>query len=337
MEALKNCIFARVWRYVALGAHGWYEESVLGRICCRISKHYESSRMKAIFDRFVSKNSSVYTSLYSSILAFISSLIVKSGDRLMPLIRQSLIYKALNYIASFILRVWSGSFLGKLSSRIGFTFKRFIIVLAALYLPLDYFIRRYIPSLASVWDELFFCAVVMYILCRIFSRRQRNAPNGEKTRATPLDIPIFLFIAVSFCLMCLNSPIMSIAIDGFRATVQYMLWFYVMLRLLDDEKDCVYLEITTAVVGLMMSLHGIYQYIVAAPIPAGWVSQTEQGVRSRAFSITGSPNILGCYIVMTVPIFAGLAYRFKSYITKVIMWAAVILECLCVLVTFSRG
>ncbi len=339
MNILKNCFIVRAYDHIAENAHSWYTFSVLGRINAFLSSHYASSNTKKLFDRFVNRNSSVYTSFYAAILVWFSTLAAKFGDFFMPLFRNSLIYRFLCSLGHFLIKIWNGSILGRIFSRLNIHFKQFIIILAALYLPLDYIIRNYISIsiLSSLWDELLFFAAVAYIICRKISGRQPQSPNGECSRASALDIPILFFCAVGFALMCFNSPDMSIAIDGYRATIQYMLWFFVMLRLLDSEQDAVILELTVALVGLAMALHGIYQYIIAAPIPAGWVSQTEQGVRTRAYSITGSPNILGSYMVMTAPIFAGLAYRFRSMKAKLLMWSAVMLECVCLLVTFSRG
>lgn len=339
MDILKNCFIVRAYKYISENAHSWYVSSVIGRMVSSLSSKYEESTTKKLFDRFVDRSSSVYTSVYASLLAWLSMIAVKFGEFFMPLLRNSLIYRVCCAVGRFLAKIWMGSIFGRITSRLGINFRRFVIILIALYLPIDYVIRTFIPIaiLSSLWDELFFIASGAYIICRKISGKQNPSPNGERTRASVLDMPILFFCAIGFALMCMNSPIMSIAIDGYRATIQYMLWFFVIIRLMDDEEDAIMLEFTIALVGLGMAIHGIYQYIVAVPIPAGWVSQSEVGVRTRAFSITGSPNILGSYMVMTAPIFAGLAYRFRSTKAKVLMWTAVMLECLCVLVTFSRG
>ena len=87
----------------------------------------------------------------------------------------------------------------------------------------------------------------------------------------------------------------------------------------------------------LLSLHGIYQYIIAVPIPAGWVSQTEMGVRTRVFSLTGSPNIFGSLLVMGAPLAASGMCYWKKPILKFLSLCATGAICLCLLFTFSKG
>ncbi len=86
-----------------------------------------------------------------------------------------------------------------------------------------------------------------------------------------------------------------------------------------------------------MSLHGIYQFIVAVPIPASWTTSTETGVRTRVFSLTGSPNIFGDLLVMLAPTAAACIYYLKDWRAKLAAFCLTGLMCLCLLFTFSRG
>ena len=88
------------------------------------------------------------------------------------------------------------------------------------------------------------------------------------------------------------APYFSIQIAGYRATAEYILWFFLITRLLRDEHDFLQLYIVLAVSATLIALHGIYQYIVRAPMPAAWVAQAEIAVRTRVYSIFGSPNIM---------------------------------------------
>ena len=45
--------------------------------------------------------------------------------------------------------------------------------------------------------------------------------------------------------------------------------------------------------GVFLALPGFSQYIVAVPIPASWMTHPETAVRTRVYSIFGSPNIMG--------------------------------------------
>ena len=88
---------------------------------------------------------------------------------------------------------------------------------------------------------------------------------------------------------------------------------------------------------LAVAAHGIYQYIVAAPMPSSWVASTEESVRTRVYSITGSPNIMGSLLVLFAPMVAGIAYYSKKMWIKVLAICATGMMCLCCIFTFSKG
>ena len=88
---------------------------------------------------------------------------------------------------------------------------------------------------------------------------------------------------------------------------------------------------------LVLALHGIYQYIAAVPIPDSWVTKTEAGVRTRVFSLTGSPNIFGSLLLMAAPTAAAGIYYFKNGWMKFLSLCATGVICLSILFTFSRG
>ena len=77
-------------------------------------------------------------------------------------------------------------------------------------------------------------------------------------------------------LLCVVSPYLGIAIAGLRAVVQYMLWFYVITRIIENDGDIYAFCGTIIVTATLIALHGIYQYIIGVPIPqpgflAEWV------------------------------------------------------------------
>jgi len=283
----------------------------------------------------------VYTSLYGKLLRLTDRVCASFGAWFMPILRASLCYRAYTGIKTLLRFVWThlvaDSVIGRLLGMLQLSVRRIVLLCIGFYLPIDWLLRDVlkINAIASIWDEAFFALCIAYIfVLRISGHRPETANDSH---ASPLDIPILLFCATGFLLLCVNSPVLSIAIAGYRATVQYILWFFVVIRLTEDETDVKLMTGAIALTGLLMALHGCYQYIVATPIPAGWVSQSEAGVRTRAFSITGSPNILGAFLVMTAPIVAGFSYTFDKLWKKIAAWGLVCIMCVCLLVTFSRG
>lgn len=231
-----------------------------------------------------------------------------------------------------VLRVLSGSRIVGWFFRGGMT--RILLVVLALYVPIDYVLRDVlpIPVVGSVWDEL------LLIVCTAWVVWMRiDGKVSLQARVTPMHLPVTLFLLIGFAEMLFVSPYFSIALSGYRATVQYMLWFFVVVSMLRDERDFFTVYLIMTVIGTVIALHGIYQYIIGVPIPSTWMSSTEQSVRTRVFSIFGSPNIMGDFMVMMAPLGAGLLFYLKDWRLKLLALAATGCMCLSCLFTMSRG
>ena len=100
-----------------------------------------------------------------------------------------------------------------------------ILTMLGLYCIIDYGLRDIftIPVLSSVWDEALLVFSLLWIL-RL--RMDRTTPLPAHT--TPMDIPLMAFLVLGFFLMNTVFDYYNIAVSGYRATVQYMLWFFIV-------------------------------------------------------------------------------------------------------------
>ena len=241
--------------------------------------------------------------------------------------------------AGVVGRIWRGLFRwGEGSVLLGWMFRGgltgVILTVLGLYCGVDYVLRDVlsVPVLSSLWDEALLLLSFLWIL-----RLRMDRATPLEARTNPLDVPLLAFLALGFLLMNTVFDYYSIAVDGYRATVQYMLWFFVVTRMLRDDRDFRTLYFAMVALATVIALHGIYQFIVAVPIPSNWTDQAEQSVRTRVYSIFGSPNIMGDYMVMFAPMAAGLAYYLPKTWQKLLAWACAFAMCFACLFTMSRG
>lgn len=227
---------------------------------------------------------------------------------------------------------------GRSSRLLGWLFEQgftgLILLALALYCGVDYVLRDVlaISVLAAGWDE---ALLLLSLLWALRLRMDRETP--VESRLNPLDIPLLGFLVLGFWLMNTVFDYYFISVAGYRATVQYMLWFFVVTRLVRDDRDFMVLYYGMVALATAIAIHGVYQYIAAVPIPSNWTDQAEQSVRTRVFSIFGSPNIMADYMVMFAPMAAGLAYYLKKPWQKVLAWACTFLMCFSCLFTMSRA
>ena len=326
---LHNSLLARA----LLRLREWYQEGAIAGFFGKIRAAYPNSRFRRMWEGFCSAPScTAANSGYARLLAALRRVVERLGDAA----AQSLVYRLCLAVWNPIARAASGGVVGKAFRFVGM--RGLLLICLALYLPIDYFLRSVLPGyiniplLASIWDECLMLAAAGYLLWHTAMRR---APLAS--RATPVDAYLLLFIGVGFFLMCAVSPYPSIALDGYRAVVQYLFWFFLVTRLIEDDRDFALFYGALVAMAVVIALHGIYQYIVAAPIPASWVSQTEEGVRTRVYSITGSPNIMGSLLVLFAPLVAGIAYYSKKPWVKALAIGTTGMMCLSIIFTFSKG
>ena len=330
MKAIfENSLLVRAWLCLC----AWYHEGAIAGFFRRIAAAYPDSRFKRLWDNFCAAPiCTAANSAYARLLAALRRFVERLGD----FAQNCLIYRLCLAIWKPIVRVTRDGLIGRFFTFIGM--RGVLLLCLAWYLPIDYFLRSvlpnfvHIPLIASVWDECLMLAAFGYILWHTAMKR---APL--QSRATPVDAYLLLFIAVGFFLMCAVSPYPSIALDGYRAVVEYLFWFFLVTRLIEDDRDFAIFYGALVAMALAIGLHGIYQYIIAAPIPAGWVSQTEAGVRTRVYSLTGSPNIMGSFLVLFAPMVAGIAYYSKKMWVKVLAICGTGMMCLSCIFTFSKG
>jgi len=184
---------------------------------------------------------------------------------------------------------------------------------------------------ASFWDEMLLAAGLALLLARLACR-------GLQTyRYTALDIPILFYIGVFTFLFLVRSPETAIGLEGVRVYTEYVLWYFLATQLCDRRGQAQVLATVLVGITTLIALYGIVQYVVGVEIPATWVDQAEAGVRTRVFSIVGSPNVLGSLLTMVLPLGLAGFLTASGLRTRAAYGAASAVMALCLLFTFSRG
>ena len=327
-EIIKNSLIVRCIVLVYTRLREYFRYSLLGKAYKCLAESYSKSNTGRIRESLWGRMDPAEYSVYKKFLVFIEKILQCIGVWL----ENSLLYRALIWVKKTYFKLTAGSAIFGLINSM--PLHRWFLVLFGMYLPLEYVIRDtlHLGFLASLWEELFILAGAALVIWRTCLKQTRAF-----SRATALETCLLLYMAVGLLLALINAPFPAIAIAGYRAQVEYVVWFFIILRLIDSWEDARALIWGFAGVVFLLSLHGIYQYIVAVPIPSSWVSQTEAGVRTRVFSLTGSPNIFGSLLVMAAPSFAALIYYCRDGWKKFLALAGVGIMCLCILFTFSRG
>ncbi len=205
------------------------------------------------------------------------------------------------------------------------------LYLVVLYAGLDWLFRQGgLSFMQGIWDELLFIGIVgLWIL--------RMAINQWQPRRSGMLLPFTLYLSIMLFLLMVNSPDNGVALEGMRVMVQYVLWFFVAYHLLRSRNQARSLVDVFLLLAVVIAMIGIAQYITGVEMPAEWVDQAEQGVRTRVFSIIGSPNILGSLIVLAMSMTYAMYYGSEQWFKKMVYAGLFLVFALCLIFTFSRG
>lgn len=209
----------------------------------------------------------------------------------------------------------------------------YTLFLVVAYAVIDFVLRTYSPMafLAGAWDELLFIAIVIIWITRIGI--QKLNPHG-----TCLLVPFLIYLCIFVFLYLINSPERSQAIEGVRVYLEYVLWFFVGANLLFSKSQFRWLCDVFLLIVFVVALYGIYQHNVGVEIPNTWIdSKFETSLKTRVFSIIGSPNILGSLLVLAMPMALVNVIQNTKYFKKLIYSLVFLVMVICLIFTYSRG
>ena len=208
----------------------------------------------------------------------------------------------------------------------------FVLVIVS-YIFVDYFIRKVpgLSSFANYWDEFYFLFMIFYI-----SMRRMNSNGTIKYNFTPFGFTLAIYFILGIIHLLVVQPNTKIAIEGFRAMFQHVLWYYIFAQFFTNENIVKTTSKFISHGGFLLGLHAIYQFIFKVKMPGNWIDSSES-IKVRAFSIVGSPNILGVIFVMILPLTISLFFIEKNKKFKFLYFIETMTMLLGLLLTYSRG
>lgn len=314
-----------LWRMVSAFA-AWCSRTPPARWLAALRRYWCSGFLYSFFSRLLTARPLAQRSALCASLSGANARLSRS--RYHALLEDSLLYR----IYAAVMRALRGSFF------VGWIFSggltTALLLLIAAYWPVDYLLRDVlqISLLSSVWDEALIALGFLWAL-----HRRASARTPIPSRTSSVGLMFGFYLLVGLVLLAFTSEVFSINLTGFRASMQYILVFYVVVLLLRDESDLRWMSDVMLCVATVIALHGIYQFVVGVPIPSHWTDQAESSVRTRVYSTFSNPNIMGAYMILFAPMAIGRAYEAKSEAQKVLFWFCGLCMCLACLFTMSRG
>lgn len=154
---------------------------------------------------------------------------------------------------------------------------------------------------------------------------------------TPVNILVVLFFIIyMFCAVFSVSPI-----DSLKTAIVVgsgILMYFVIVNNFDTKKKLNLVLTIFCIIGVLVSLYGIYQYTSFSFFGTATVDKELFGdIKTRVTSTFDNPNVLGEYLLLLIPLSVSLFFVNKNIYKKVIIAIATIIMAVCLLLTYSRG
>ncbi len=155
---------------------------------------------------------------------------------------------------------------------------------------------------------------------------------------SPINKYLNIFVCI-YLLSGLFSLSISSSIKIALLLALFMLFYYVIINTIKTEKQINIMVTIFTIVGLFVSLYGIYQFVFGGSFASSsYVDKTLfEDINARVSGTFDNPNVMGEYLLLVIPLMGTYFFRFKTFRTKLLSLVSLGIMGVALLLTYSRG
>ena len=206
------------------------------------------------------------------------------------------------------------------------------LLVIAVFPWVDWVARSTLGGLGPAWDDgLLVISVILVAWAVLVLRRGR-------LWTVPILVPALLAFAAALGSVVVRAVPTDVAVFALRVLFQPLLFYFVGFLLPKDRRWVQWTIALFLLSSVGLALHGLFQYVTNAPMPASWVDVRETEIGTRAYSVIENPNGLGAFLLIgtLISLSLALAPRLPGR-QRWLMAGACVVQVAGVAVTFSRG
>lgn len=159
-----------------------------------------------------------------------------------------------------------------------------------------------------------------------------------KFRYTPLNAFIIVFVLIYMFAGIISLDMMS-SIKIAMLVISFILFYFVIVNSITSKKQLKIMLNIFVIIGALVSLFGIYQYLFAGSFASSSFVDKEmfEDIKTRVNGTFDNPNVLGEYLLFVIPVIASLFFAEKGWMKKVFYIGVGGVSVICLALTYSRG
>ena len=284
----------------------------------------------------------------------------KDLENMNKILKDSLIYKLLIGISNWINKIFSESFLvglfmkekdskkvddDTIFSKFMMKFISFIQKIAHK-IKLDKVFENSIFVKPMIWLSITVFAVpfvstmmsLLLLICTALSLFLKVAINKNfKLKYFKTNAWVLVFaLVIGIC------AVTSISLEESRnialLMIAFVLSYFVVINTIENEKQFKFILYIFSIAAVITAFYGLYQYMFGDLYSQAWLDKEMfEDIKMRVYSTFENPNVYGEYLILAIPIIAGLLWTEKGIFKKLFWLGSLVVTMLALALTFSRG
>ena len=155
---------------------------------------------------------------------------------------------------------------------------------------------------------------------------------------TPLNTWVIVFALIYLFSGIISLDMMS-SIKIAMLVISFMMFYFVIVNSITTKKQLKIMLNIFVIVGALVSLLGIYQYLFAGSFASSSFVDKEmfEDIKTRVNGTFDNPNVMGEYLLFVIPIIASLFFSEKGWMKKIFYMGLGGVSIICLALTYSRG
>ena len=181
--------------------------------------------------------------------------------------------------------------------------------------------------------------ILLFVLASILSFGLKVLLEDDfKFRYTPLNAWVIVFIAV-YALSSIASLSLATSLQIALLVISFILFYFVIINSITSNKQLNMMIGIFTVIGLLISMYGIYQYLFAGTFASNSFVDKEmfEDITTRVSGTFDNPNVMGEYLLLVIPLALTYFFNCKGWLKKLIAFGIVGVMGICLALTYSRG
>lgn len=150
------------------------------------------------------------------------------------------------------------------------------------------------------------------------------------------------FMVIAMLVIYLMSSLTSfVPVKGLQIWAVYfafMVFYFVVVNTIKTKKQLMDILTVFCLSGLAVCIYGIMQYVFGWNVTQAWIDEEMfEDIKMRIYSTLENPNVLGEYILLTLPVATALMWKKKGVWAKLVYGTIAAVMGIALILTFSRG